>query len=606
MCGRRAVMVAAAILVSGCATAGGGSGALHWLRGQPVLVVAEVDSEGPAPGDGLRGDSATILSRALSLLPFRCWPAEAEPSLNALRAPGARPTERLREAAEQRRLPWLMVRDEDGLRVETTRGGQVLWRLSLPKKKSTQAAVRALRRALRDPSGAGLSRPSPLLDVDATRLATTEVIAGLRERALNGPSLEYRELALDAVSRWPADPAIRTHAALAAEPAAPLRGGLNMAVTLNPQGESELLALALSAEERGRASLALVWRKLLVELFPARLDYLPELADLLADHDDSASALRVLREGLARVDGEGMRGVAQGTAPHDRPAALPYADLAFTTGWYLALDGDWELAAHNYLSAEGVYQSLSRPRERSDALNNAGVAMVELGRPLAAASSLRRALELRSAQGSPTRIATSGYNLARALADAGRIGQALSAYEVAARGYRGAGADKEARETLIERLALLARDGQVADFEKAAAMLVEELDTANPDEVELLAAVWFEIGRGRYRFEQQESALSAYARSLSLWRQVGSRLEEGQVLYSSSLPHVALLRFARAHETLVEALVVAVELGDSSSILAIRTQLSELEGLMRARGDDVPGLPEELKRWVTPENGAAP
>jgi len=606
MCGRRALIVAASLLVSGCATAGGGSGALHWLRGQSVLVVAEGDQGGPLPGDESKADSATMLSRALSLLPFSSWPAEVEASLSVLRTFADGPTERLREAAEQRRLPWLLVRDAEGLRVETTRGGHVLWRLQLPKKQPTQAAVRGLRRALRAPSGARLSRPSPLLDVDTTRLAGVEVLARLRERALSGPSFEYRDLALDAVGRWPADPAIRTHAALAAEPAASLHGDLNMATTLNPQGESELLALALSAEQRGSSSRALVWRKLLAELFPDRLDYLPELADLLADHDESESALQMLRAGLAQVDEEGMKRLARGTAPHDRPTALPYADLAFTTGWHLALDGDWELAAHNYLSAEDVYQSLSRPRERSDALNNAGVAMVELGRPLAAAASLRRAYTLRSAQGSPTRAATSGYNLARALADAGRIGQALIAYEDAARGYRETGADKEATETLVERLALLARDGQVAAFEKAASALVGELDAANPDEVELLAAVWFEMGRGRYSFGEQEAALSAYARSLSLWRQLGSRLEEGQVLYSLSLPHVALLRFARAHETLVAALSIAVELGDSSSILAIRMQLSELEGLMRTRGDEVPGLPEELKQWVTPEHGAAP
>jgi len=449
-------------------------------------------------------------------------------------------------------------------------------------------------------------RPSLLLDVDETRLADTEVLGELRERALNGPSLEYRELALDAVGRWPADPAVRTHAALAAEPASSLRADLDIAVRLNPQGESELLALALAAESRGRASLALVWRKLLSELFPARLDYLPELADLLSDHDEAESALRVLRAGLAQVDGAGMQGLGVGTAPHDRPAALPYADLVFTTGWYLALDEDWELAAHNYLTAEDIYQRLGRPTEQSDALNNAGVAMVEVGRPLAAAASLRRAVRLRSDQGSPTRVATSRYNLARALADAGRLSRALDAYEDAARGYREAGDDREARETLVERLALFARDGQAEAFEQAGALLVEELEAASSDAVELLGAAWFEIGRGRNRLGQQKAALSAYERSLDLWRQLGRRLEEGQVLYSMSVPRLALLHFTKAHDALVASLRIAVELGDSSSILAIRRQLSELSGLMRARGDSVPELPEALKRWLLPEEDAPP
>jgi tetratricopeptide (TPR) repeat protein len=344
----------------------------------------------------------------------------------------------------------------------------------------------------------------------------------------------------------------------------------------------------------------------LVELFPDRLDYRPELADLLADHDDADSALRVLRVGLAQGDNGRIKGLARGTAPHERPSALPYADVVFTTGWYLALNEDWELAAHHYLSAEDVYESLGRPRERSDALNNAGVAMVEVGRPLAAAASLRSALELRSAQDSPTRVATSGYNLGRALADAGRLGRALSAYKDAARVYREVGAEREARETLVERLALLARAGQVEAFAQAGAKLVEELEAESPDDVEFLAAVWFEIGKGRYSFGEQEAALSAYERSLSLWRQQGSRLEEGQALYSISLPHVALMRFAKAHQTLVEALLIAVELGDSSSILAIRMQLSELGVLMRTRGDEIPEIPEELKRWTTPEDDGGP
>ena len=128
--------------------------------------------------------------------------------------------------------------------------------------------------------------------------------------------LEHREFALDAAGRWPADPAIRTHAALAAAPAGPLLD-LQIAVSLNPQGESELLALTLAAEERGRPSLALGWRKLLAELFPYRLDYLPELADLLAEHDQAEGALRVLLAGLARADSVAMRGLPHGTTPHD-------------------------------------------------------------------------------------------------------------------------------------------------------------------------------------------------------------------------------------------------------------------------------------------------
>jgi tetratricopeptide (TPR) repeat protein len=302
-----------------------------------------------------------------------------------------------------------------------------------------------------------------------------------------------------------------------------------------------------------------------------------------------------------------MKSLPGGTTPHEHPQALPYGDLSFTVGWYLALAEDWELAAHNYLGAEAIYRSLGRPRERSDALNNAGVAMVEAGRPLAAAASLRSAIELRTQQGSPVRAATSSYNLARALADAGRLGRALRAYEEAAGSYREAGLEREALETRIERLALLARDQQAVAFERAGAELLLLLQQpTQPSEVESLASLWFEIGRGRHGLGLCEQALSAYVQSVTLWRQLSRRLEEAQVLYSMALPYVSLLRFSQAHQTLVEALVIAVELGDSSSILAIRSQLRELEGLLRARGDEIPSIPEDLRQWLEPAQGGGP
>ena len=599
---RWGLLLAVVLLITGCRTTNSAS-SLYWLRGQSVLVVAESEGSSEALADG----SATGLSRAIALLPFRSWPAEVEASLRSLLVSARGPTAQLREAAEKRRIPWLLVRDEDGLRIETTRHGKVLWRLTLPARRPIRAAVRGLRQAMRPPRGVAPVASSPLLDVDDTRLAEAAVLGRLRELALGTGRLEHREAALDAAGRWPADPAIRTHAALAAAPASPLLSDLQVAVQLNPEGESELFALTLAAEQRGRPSLALGWRKLLAELFPERLDYLPELADLLADHDQAELGLRMLLAGLARGDGAVMKSLPSGTTPHESPKALPYADLSFTVGWYLALAEDWELAAHNYLDAEALYGSLGRPRERSDALNNAGVAMVEAGRPLAAATSLRSAVELRSQQASPDRAATSSYNLARALADADRLGRALRAYEEAAQSYRQAGLEIEAIETQIERLALLARDGQSPAFERAGAELLLLLEQpGQPQELEALASLWFEIGRGRDSMGFREKALSAYRQSLALWRQLSRRLEEAQVLYSMALPHVALLRFSEAHQSLVEALVIAVELGDSVSILAIRSQVKELDELLRARGDEIPKIPEDLRQWLEPERGSGP
>ena len=63
-------------------------------------------------------------------------------------------------------------------------------------------------------------------------------------------------------------------------------------------------------------------------------------------------------------------------------------------------------------------------------------------------------------------------------------------------------------------------------------------------------------------------------------------------------PHLALLRWNDAHTDLIAALEIAVELGDSASILAIREQLAELEALMRARGETPPEPPLELRPWL--------
>ena len=589
--------------VFGCATTRGQGADLSYLRGQPVLVIAEMNgATDPATGLGPAAVEGA-LARALTLLPLRIWPGAADSALHGRLAGASARLSRAQEAAETRRLPWMLVHSEAGLRLQTTRSSEVLWKLRWDSRHPLENAVRGLSRVLRSPGAAGAPSPPSLLRIDEIRLADEMLLAELRQLALAQRWPEHRRLALESVERWPADPAIRVHAALTAGSDDSTLPELRLAVSLNPEGESELLALALAAESAGQAGLALRWRELLVKLFPQRLDYRPELADRLAEHDDPAGALRVCRSGLAHADGESIDRLAPGTAPHKDPTALPYADLRFATGWHLALSENWELAAHNYLSAAKVYAAFGRPRERGDALNNAGVAMVEAGRPLAAAAVLRRAVELRALQGSPGRTATSGYNLARSLADANRLSKALTAYQEAEAGYLRAGAEREARETALERLSVVARTGDAEAFEVAARELLERLDGPGDEAGELLASYWYELGRGRQSLGRAELALQAYAMSLEMWRRLDSRLEMGQLLYSMASSHLALLRFAEAHSVLVSSLEIAVELKDTSSILAIREQLGQLEALLEARGEALPAIPDELRPWLEP--GAA-
>tara|TARA_Y100001968_G_scaffold330994_1_gene384306 strand:+ start:751 stop:2496 length:1746 start_codon:yes stop_codon:yes gene_type:complete len=575
---------------------------LQWLQGQPVLVLDEGSSkvklEGLAAGagPGLVRDAeadSTRLRRALSLLPVRSWPAEVDDALAGVIQRGAAPSSALRELAEQRRLPWLLVRSESGLRLETTRSAEILWQLKLEGKAALKRVVGRLMRAI---EGTAPSREAGPVRVSQTRLAPPEVLASLRLEAVEGSGPDHLKQAQSAVQRWPADPAVRVHEVLASSPGSPELAALKLAHALNPLGESELLALALLAEQRARDSRALRWRGLLSALYPKRIDYLPALADQLAAHGDRDAAVALLRSGGALVD-SGLRKLPSGTAPHQRPEALPAADLRFYLAWFLAAGGGWELAAHNYLEAEQLYERLGRPVERGDALNNAGVAMVEVGRPLAAMSSLRRAVALREAHRGPERVATSRYNLARAAADAGRHAQALEAYAEAASDYDRAGRLEEGSETLIERLELLARQGKIGPLERAAEGLFQRLGS---EPSELLANLWTELGRGRHLLGAHEAALIAHQRALALWKGLGSRLEEGQSLYLAALPQVALMRLDEAHHSLIAALRIAVELGDSSSMVAIRDQLGLLGQLIKVQGGEVPAVEPELRIWLEP------
>jgi len=590
------------LLLAGCATTRGRGVDLGYLRGQPVLVVADIEEGADARAilDAQQLEAALV--RALAVVPLRLWPGAADAGLRQRLAAAATRLEDAREAAEVRRLPWLLVRSSEGLRIETTRGAKVLWQLSLADRRPLHRAVRGLTRVLSRASAAGDEPQATVVLSTETRLADAFLLAELRLLAVAKRWQEHRRLAAQSVERWPADPAVRVHAILAAAPAAEvLTADLRAAVAMNPDGESELLALALAAEAAGQRGLALLWREQLVKLFPQRIDYRPELADLFVLHDEAEAALRLCRSGLSRVDGEAIQKLPRGTAPHQHSGALPYADLSFATGWYLALAASWELAAHNYLRAEQVYEALGRPRERADALNNAGVAMVQAGRPLAAAGALRTARALRAEQGTPKRTATSSYNLARALADADRPVQSLEAYRQAVLEYRRAGAEQEALETAIERLAVVARTGDAQALERDADAVLGQLAAWGGDAGELRASLLYELGRGRHSLGLPEQALAAYQQALEAWRQLGRRLEVGQLLYSMALPHLALLRFEAAHRDLVSALQIAVDLGDSTSIIAIREQLRQVEELLRARGEQVPSVPEQLRPWLQGE-----
>ena len=577
-----------ALLLGGCASA---RGSLASMRGLPVLVV-------DAGGEGAAGREAA-LERALAVVPLRTWPGAAEEQLDGVLAgDGAGRVERAREAAEVRRLPWLLVRDAASARLETARGGDVIWEVTLKPRGPVDEQVRdGLTRVL-VPAGEELT-----LDPSVTRLAGVDALTALRRALVEGRYDEHRAALDAALTRWPADPALRTHEGLLlvmGRTSSPAE--LERARAMAPESESELLAIALLAAQAENKALALTAREQLVTLYPGRIDYLPEAADLLAETEGAQHAVRLLLSTLNGLDREARLAVPPGSAPHEAPGALPYADLAFTAGWYQAEVGRWELAALAYEDAVRIYERLDRPRELGDTLNNAGVAMVEAERPLLAASTFRRALRVRRKGPDPQKAANTRYNLARALADAGKGGEALRTYLGAARDYASAGAPWESLDARVEALQHLAAEGERASLEELAAEILAESGERRPSDSaragEVTGNTWFELGRARLVLQDAAGSLAAYGRSLEVWVDLDRRVEQGQTLYSMALPHLALFEFSSAFDDLVAALEIAVETGDSSSILAIRVQLGEVRELVRKSGQELPEVPEHLRGWL--------
>ena len=243
---------------------------------------------------------------------------------------------------------------------------------------------------------------------------------------------------------------------------------------------------------------------------------------------------------------------------------------------------------------------MDRPREQADALNNIGVALVQMKRPMRALGPLREAIRIRAEEGILS-LATSRYNYGKALWDLGRVEAAWEALERSAEDSAAAGRATEALDTRIEGLELLVLRGDRAALESRAQELVD-VSSVLPDTPDgrrhYEASVLFELGRSRLRFEDGAGAVAAYDRAQELWDALGRRLEVGQCLYSKATPLVAMERFDRAFAILLDALSIAVELGDTESILIIRDQLPEIESLALTLGQALPEVPDALLPWV--------
>lgn len=590
------LLLLSVVALSGCRTGKRSMETLSFLRGQPVLVVA------PAADHPPKDEAA--LDRALALVPVRSWPVGADATLDERLSTADARLDVAREEAEERRIPWLIVTEDDEVRVVTARGGEVRWEKPL-KGASRSPAGRA--RVLRQAIGRGEDDGPELLDPDDVRLAEADVVVRLRLLAARS-EWETHGAEVEALApEFPADPAILVHTALqellteGSTPAADAT--LRRADAVNRHGESELLAVALIARSLGNPAVALRAREHLARLRPERLDYRPELADLQSEMLGDEQAIGTCLGGLGGVEDPGRFGtIPRGTAPDAVPDALPWADLSFSLGWYLTRDGRPEAALSAYEQAMEVYDALDRPRELADAMNNSGVALVEAGRAIVAVPMFRKAVKLRREQGRTGKAANSRHNLARALADSRRLDEAISTYEKAAQDYEALGDPLSAAESLYETLEHHAAVGDRPALEARAEDLLGRLESVSDVEPvvtdELRGSVWFELGQARMRLDDPRAALQAYDEALRWYRATPHRLYEAQTLYSMAVPNMALFRLDEAHANLLDALALAVELSDSASILDIRDQVGELRRLIRASGADPGEVPPALAPWL--------
>ncbi len=574
-----ATVLVAVQTLAGCATLGAGKNDLSWLRSRAVLVVAEG-----------AGAAAPIVEkrteRALALAPVRIHPASADAELEGVLAAADERVAVAHGAAEERRIPWVLIRTETDARIQNARGGAVRWRTRLPGRDPDRVLAERLT--------AAVAGSRTILDPGSVRLASAKDLDALRALAVSGSWGEHRARLDVLEGTFPADPAVKVHVVLFGNGLESNPAALSVAREMNPDGESELLALALAARSAGNTSIALVAYEALVALYPARRGYRVGLADARMAVHGPAEAVAACRGGFE----EEFEDPRDGTDPHDAPDALPYADLRFHLGWYLAQTGAFEPATMAYERAGAIYEAMGRPREHGDALNNAGVSLVEAARPSLAVTVFRRALRVRRALGAARKVATTRYNLGRALADSGRSVDALAAYQVAAEEYEAAGRPRDALETRVETLALHALQGRRTDLEEAATSLLEAIDA---DSLRPLPAdVWYELGAGRMAFADHTGAVEAFSAAVDGYRAAGRRLETAQSMYSMATPHVALYQFGEAHADLVGALRLAVELGDTESIVAIRRQLTQVRELIRMRDGTPPAIPPDLEDWTAP------
>ena len=537
------------------------------MRGERVVVV---------PAEATDAALAAGVARHLSTLPVRvCRPEDfgddsAEPGSWC-------------EWAWERRIPHVLVAGRDPeagdaivAELQPSSPGESTRRWSVAPGDPGVVELRAhLRTDLSVPAQRADGHPTTWMICPAAQLDR------FRIALLVQPDGQTLASVVEARRTYPLDPAlmeIEGVLRLAQGEGDEGRKLLLRAQVANPEGAAELAVLARMAGRAGLDELQIALWRTACELWPGRLDYAVALAELLEEEERIDEAAGVLLSASASLDTEPDPEAAADRP--DRTTVLAHAallgDLRYLLGWMLHRQGELDTAVATYASARLLYEAVGEAESVSACRNNMGVALVENNRAVAAIPHLRAALDGRVDDDPTEESANTLYNLGAAYQAVGRVTEADRSWRTAASHYRAVGALQDQFETLLDVVINRGEMGSAEDVELAMELALGAVEE-NEAYRECRAMALDAVGVARARVDRIDEAKAALDEALEIWIDLGDRLREGQTRYNMAIPYLAAGDVEAALSCLEEARAIALELGDTESVVAIDQQKSQIE-----------------------------
>jgi len=556
----------------------------------PPLPPSEVGGQRAlvAPADPGSRAFARSLARHLSVLPMRVLES-VDVSADASDGEAVAPVT-WQARAWNHRIPFVLLArapdasEPDGLatvELLPAREGGPLRSWQAEADARDDRAVVALRGEIHGEFGLQERRP----DGHPSRwmVCPPEVLDTLRIAVLMEPTEPTVASVRAQLEVYPLDPALVELEGVARRLAGEDEAGrllLRRAQAFHPAGASELPRLARMAARAGLHDRQLALLRWAVEIWPDRLDHALALAAALDEGERSAEAAAVLVEHSSRievVDPEALvwpeGGLAGAVA---RAGVAQRADLRYSLGWLLHQTGRRDDALASYSLSRHLYAAVDEPANAGTCANNTGVLLIELGRPLAAVPPLRQALSARMMGGLSREAANTLYNLGAAYQELGRFDDAADALGRAAEGYGQVGAADDRFETLLELVVVTAELGRADEVEAAYEYVAGEA-AEGEEGAAARARALDAVGVARARVDRFDESMVALEQALATWIELGDRLHEGQTRYNMAIPLLARGDLEGALAALAEARLIAVELGDAESVVAIDRQMEQIE-----------------------------